>query len=204
MERSRGPGRPKAVYRSEAEALDAGEHRRTMGSEAERLPFDGVAQRKTWRNQQSGLDSFRKGHGRTHALAQKGIPLRRRPNDPYSDSMVSKRDVGGVASIHTWESREPCIPDDLDDGGLVKAQGKVTLPRSVYWSGPSPAYDLDDPRDRVRVYEHVLREGTADDVRHFVEVEQVVELWDRMVLPPAVRRGWAHWLHEHRGVTLRC
>ncbi len=104
----------------------------------------------------------------------------------------------------SWEAREPCIPADIDDPRLIKARGKVTLPLSVYWSGPSPVYDLDDVRERARVYEQVLREGTDDDVRRFVEVDEVVELWDRMVLPTSVRRGWARWLREHRGATLEC
>ena len=65
--------------------------------------------------------------------------------------------------LSSWEAREPCIPGDVDHAGLTKAHGKVTLPLSVYWSGPSPVYDLDDPRERARAYEQVLREGTDDD-----------------------------------------
>ncbi|HLL92343.1 MAG TPA: hypothetical protein VK252_05330 [Solirubrobacteraceae bacterium] len=30
-------------------------------------------------------------------------------------------------------------------------------------------YDLDDPIDRARVYEQVLREGTEDDVRFYID-----------------------------------
>jgi hypothetical protein len=66
---------------------------------------------------------------------------------------------------------------------LTKAHGKVTLPLSVYWSGPS-VYDLDDPWERARAYEQVLREGTDDDVRRFVEVDQVIELWTGWSCPP--------------------
>ncbi len=118
--------------------------------------------------------------------------------------MAGGSEVTGSRPLSSWEAREPCIPGDVDHAGLTKAHGKVTLPLSVYWSGPSPVYDLDDPRERARAYEQVLREGTDDDVRRFVEVDQVIELWDRMVIPPSVRRAWAHWLREHRGVILEC
>jgi hypothetical protein len=43
----------------------------------------------------------------------------------------------------------------------------VTLPRHLWWSGPR-RFDLADPVDRRRVYELVLREGTAADVRAHV------------------------------------
>ncbi len=80
----------------------------------------------------------------------------------------------------------------------------MTLPLSVFWSGTSPVYDLDDVGRRARVYEQVLREGTDDDVRRFIDVDQVIALWDLLVLPVAVRRAWARWLSERRGVTLGC
>ena len=41
---------------------------------------------------------------------------------------------------------------------------------------------------RNRVYEQVLREGTADDVRHFIDVDLLLDLWDELILPPAVSR----------------
>ena len=58
--------------------------------------------------------------------------------------------------------------------------------------------------DRALVYEQVLTEGTDDDVRWFVDVDQLVELWSDLVLPGHVRRAWAEWLKERRGITLPC
>jgi hypothetical protein len=58
-------------------------------------------------------------------------------------------------------------------------------------SDPPLTYDLDDRADRVRVYEQVLREGTESDVRFYVEAEQLLDLCDELVLPPAVREAWA-------------
>jgi hypothetical protein len=89
------------------------------------------------------------------------------------------------------------VPDDLDDPSLPKASGRVELPLHIRWSGPPITYDLDDRADRARVYEQVLREGTEDDVRFHVDPDQLLELWDELVLPPSVRRAWASWLQRH-------
>jgi hypothetical protein len=59
-------------------------------------------------------------------------------------------------------------------------------------------YDLDDRVDRARVYEQVLREGTEEDVRFYVDPDQLLDLWDELVLPPPVRQAWAPWIEEHR------
>jgi hypothetical protein len=64
--------------------------------------------------------------------------------------------------------------------------------------------NLGQRADRIRVYEQVLREGTEDDVRFYVEVDELVELFDELVLPPTVRRAWADWLLTHRGVLVAC
>jgi hypothetical protein len=53
------------------------------------------------------------------------------------------------------------------------------------------------------VYEQVLREGTADDVRYFIDVDELIEMWDELVLPPAVSRAWIAWLARHRGVAVQ-
>jgi hypothetical protein len=96
------------------------------------------------------------------------------------------------------------VPDDVDGAHLVKAAGEVELPHHIRWSGPPLAYDLDNPIDRARVYEQVLREGTDDDVRFYIEVDELLALWDRLVLPPQVRRGWVRWFRQHRGLELAC
>jgi hypothetical protein len=89
------------------------------------------------------------------------------------------------------------MPEDLDDPFLSKASGRVELPLHIRWSGPPVIFDLGDRADRARVYELVLREGTEDDVRFYVEAEKLRELFDELVLPPSVRRAWAAWLRRH-------
>jgi hypothetical protein len=97
-------------------------------------------------------------------------------------------------------ARPVAVPEDLDDPMLAKAGGRVELPFHIRWSGPAISYDLEDRADRVRVYEQVLREGIEDDVRYYVDAEQLRELFDELVLPAAVRRAWAAWFRRHPGV----
>ncbi len=90
-------------------------------------------------------------------------------------------------------TRPVAIPDEIADAHESKAVGVVALPPHIRWSGPSRTYDLDNRRDRARVYEQVLREGSEDDVRHFVRIDDLVDLWDELVLPDHVRTAWDRW-----------
>ena len=106
--------------------------------------------------------------------------------------------------LPTYMTRPVSIPDDIDDRSVEKATGVVELPLRVRWSGPSRTYDLDDPRQLRRVYEQVLREGTDDDVRYFVDLDTLIENWSELVLPQPIRRAWADWLRRRRGLELAC
>lgn len=89
------------------------------------------------------------------------------------------------------------VVEDLDDRSAHTASGTVELPLHIRWSGPPLTYDLSNRADRARVYEQVLREGTEGDVRFYVDADHLRDLWDELVLPPAVRRAWAAWLRRH-------
>ena len=95
-------------------------------------------------------------------------------------------------------ARPVAVPADLDDQSLPKASGRIELPLHIRWSGPPLTYDLNDRSDRARVYEQVLREGTADDVRFYVDADRLLELWDELVLPLAVREAWTGWIERRR------
>jgi len=101
-------------------------------------------------------------------------------------------------------ARPVAVPDELDAIGGLKATGVVELPFHIRWSEPSIAYDLNRRTDRIRVYEQVLREGTQEDVRHYIDGSELVELFDDLVLPPAVRKPWKEWIDRHRGVDSDC
>ena len=77
------------------------------------------------------------------------------------------------------------------------------LPLHIDWSGDPRRYDLSDPQQRARVYEQVLREGN-DDIRYFIDVDQLQAPWSRLWLPRRVRAAWAQWFRRHRGVSLPC
>jgi hypothetical protein len=78
------------------------------------------------------------------------------------------------------------------------------LPFHVRWSDPVVVYDLAVRKDRIRVYEQVLREGTEADVLYFIDPGELVDLFDELVLPPKVRLTWKAWLERSTtGPTLR-
>lgn len=80
----------------------------------------------------------------------------------------------------------------------------VTLPNHIRWTPPILEYDLSNIADRVRVYELVMCEGNDDDVRQFVDVVDLAELWDRIFVPEYVRRPWTKWLRSHGFMVREC
>jgi hypothetical protein len=44
---------------------------------------------------------------------------------------------------------------------------------------------------RARVFEIVLREGTPKDALTYVDGALLVDLWDSLVLPQALRAAWS-------------
>ena len=76
--------------------------------------------------------------------------------------------------------------------------GRTRTPELGPASEPAITYDLDSRADRIRVYEQVLREGTEDDVRFYVDADELLALWDELVLPLAVRQAWKDWIARHR------
>lgn len=114
-------------------------------------------------------------------------------------------DRSGASVRPGWETRPVAIPDDVDDPAIVKASGRVRLPRHVYWSGEDPQgkeWDLDDPRQRELVYRMVMIEGGHDDVRRFIDVDELIAMWPDLFLPKRVRRAWEDWLRERRAAQL--
>lgn len=82
------------------------------------------------------------------------------------------------------------VPAALSRLPLHHALATVELPLHLNWSDPGRRYDLRDRRQRARVYEIVLREGRPDDVRSYVDGALLVDLWNELVLPRAIRAAW--------------
>jgi hypothetical protein len=69
----------------------------------------------------------------------------------------------------------------------------VRLPTHLDWSA-GRVYDRTDPADRRRVYELVLREGSLDDLRRYVDVRELTEQLHELVLPDGLRTVWTQLL----------
>ena len=82
------------------------------------------------------------------------------------------------------------VPDRLWRLDVEDALATVMLPLHLHWSGPPRKFRLEQRRDRARVYEIVLREGRPEDMLALVDGVLLVDLWDELVLPPAIREAW--------------
>ncbi len=82
------------------------------------------------------------------------------------------------------------VPNRLPRLSLEDALATVQLPLHLEWSDRGRCYDLRDRRQRARVYEIVLREGGPDDILTYIDGVLLIDLWDELVLPRAVRAAW--------------
>lgn len=77
--------------------------------------------------------------------------------------------------------------------------GTVELPLRLYWSGPSPAFDLGSEEMRRWLYQIVLREASRpEDLASYLDRGTLIALWPGLFLPRAVRQAW-----EERHPVLR-
>lgn len=85
-----------------------------------------------------------------------------------------------------WQ-RPVSVPADLSalQGPVA---GRVRLPLQVYSSGlgPKRVFDLAIVAERIEVYQIVLTDGRLQDVRRFLNAEELRRLW----LAEHVRRAW--------------
>lgn len=112
--------------------------------------------------------------------------------------------TGGTGARRKGWSRPVALPEDVDEPGTQKTRGTVMLPLHVLWSGHERTWDLSDRRQRIQVYEMVLTEGTADDVRRFIEVDELIDLWSDLWLAPHVKAAWSDHIYRLRGLRLAC
>jgi transcriptional regulator with XRE-family HTH domain len=90
------------------------------------------------------------------------------------------------------------IPDRLPRLDVARALAVVELPLHLNWSAPGRVFDLRARGDRARVYEIVLQEGTPADIRNYVDGALLVDLWQDLVLPRAIRSAWAPLVSSSR------
>jgi transcriptional regulator with XRE-family HTH domain len=87
--------------------------------------------------------------------------------------------------------RTAIVPTTLPRLPLTEAFASVELPLHLNWSDPGRQFDLRDRADRARLYEIVIREGTSEDILRYIDGALLIDLWDELVLPSAIRSRWA-------------
>ncbi len=90
------------------------------------------------------------------------------------------------------------VPDHLPRLDMAHAFARVRLPLHLNWSAPGRVFDLGSRADRARVYEIVLQEGRPADILAYVDGALLVDIWDDLVLPRAVRSAWAPVIQASR------
>jgi hypothetical protein len=93
------------------------------------------------------------------------------------------------------------VPTGLPRLPTPQALAAVESPLTLNWSQPGRIFRLVDRGDRARVYEFVLREGAAADVIRYVDGVLLVDLWDELVLPRAVRAAWSPLIEQVVGAS---
>lgn len=104
-------------------------------------------------------------------------------------------------SVPATRGRVVRVPTRLPQLPAVQALASVELALTLNWSQPGRVFRLVDRGDRARVYELVLREGGEADVLRYVDGALLVDLWDNLVLPRALRAAWSPLIDEIRVVS---
>lgn len=121
-------------------------------------------------------------------VAGAGYELDARPRIEFVSVIASR---GRVLRVPT---RLPQLP-------IEQSLAAVELPLALNWSQPGRVFRLADRGDRARVYELVLGEGGEADVLRYVDGALLVDLWDELVIPRAVRAGWSSLIDQIVGVS---
>jgi transcriptional regulator with XRE-family HTH domain len=94
-------------------------------------------------------------------------------------------------SVPGRNGRPVVVAEILPRLELDRALATVVLPLHLNWSDPGRVFRLIDRRERLRVYEIVLREGGGEDILRYIDGALLVDAWDDLVLPREVRSAWA-------------
>lgn len=99
----------------------------------------------------------------------------------------------------TYRGAPVLVPDRLPALPSERAMAVIEIPRHLEWSGEDRRKDLALRTDRLRTYELVLREGTPEDVVSVVDPTLLIDAFDDLNLPRAVRAAWAPAISRWRG-----
>jgi transcriptional regulator with XRE-family HTH domain len=152
-----------------------------------------------WARRRSGLsqDELAKRSGTSRPTLSAYEHGRKSPSLATAERIVEAAGftldlVPRVAFVEQMTSRGRVliVPDALWRLPVERALGQVVLPLHLSCSVPGRVFDLRDRGDRARVYETVLREGSAEDLLALIDGVLLVDAWPELVLPREVRRVW--------------
>jgi transcriptional regulator with XRE-family HTH domain len=85
-------------------------------------------------------------------------------------------------AVAVGRGRAVYVPEVLPRLPADWALGRVRL-LHLNWSQPGREFDLADPRQRARVCEIVMQEGTGDDIAKYIDGVLLADLWPDLILP---------------------
>jgi excisionase family DNA binding protein len=115
------------------------------------------------------------------------------------DRSVAEVRVLEARSTSRWRSSTPPADWSHDTG---PTDAVVELPFHLYWSDDNNRFDLSKHARLRSMYQIVLTEGTADDVRTYINRALLIDVWHELWLSPAVHEAWDNWIEAHRHATV--
>lgn len=99
-----------------------------------------------------------------------------------------------VTQVHFTEHRAPgvrpfWVPDRLWRGRLPECFATISIPDPSRFRGVT-RFDLRRRPSRRRMYEKLLRRGLPDELIDWVDGALLIDLWDELKLPQAIRDAW--------------
>src|SRR5580693_3129227 len=108
----------------------------------------------------------------------------------YAGGMNAERAVAVRTQYLARPGRRVIVVTDLASL-RGPSRGTVTLPLRLYWSGPSPVFDLAEPDMRRWLYQIVLREASRPkDLTGYPDRDALIADWPELHLPKGVRQAW--------------
>jgi transcriptional regulator with XRE-family HTH domain len=103
---------------------------------------------------------------------------RRHPTGAAADGLVAIADAlaGPYRVVGEFRGR----PIEMPEGRwrpIVTPDRTVTLPNHLDWTPRQAPWDLRDPDQRAGAYAQVLDEGSAADIRIWIDPDALVDLW---------------------------
>ena len=132
-------------------------------------------------------------------VASHAVGVRTRPE--VSQLEVAERIVEAagyhldlVTEVHFTQHTAPTVrafwvPDRLWRGKLPECFSKVYLDDEIRFRGVAK-FDLRRRPQRRRFYELLLRRGKPAELMDWIDGALLVDLWDELKIPEAIRRAW--------------